>query len=202
MTLRHDVGYDLVYYLEENQDASPASGCSRSSSATTPTEPAPRTCSATSARSPKKQLKEPRYKASNRATRSARKGSSTPTTKYLRGEPGLTRIQVNALGQPTPGGQLVSEPPMPGDNLKLTIDSDVQEAGESALASHGLPGAFVTMNVHNGEILGMGSSPTFDPTVFTKPTQAQVNDLYRDDVRRRSPTARPKATTRPARPSR
>ena len=59
----------------------------------------------------------------------------------------------------------------------------MQAAGESALASYGLPGAFVTMNVNNGQILGMGSSPTFDPTVFTGPmTQSQVNELYRDPV--------------------
>ena len=92
----------------------------------------------------------------------------------------MTRIQVNALGQPTPGGQLVSEPPTPGNNLVLTIDPKVQAAGESALARTGLPGAFVTMDIHNGQILGLGSSPTFDPTVFTHPlTQAKYNELHR-----------------------
>ena len=38
-----------------------------------------------------------------------------------------------ALGQPTPGGQLLSKQPVPGDNLKLSIESNVQEAGEAAL---------------------------------------------------------------------
>ena len=42
--------------------------------------------------------------------------------RFLRGRPGLTRIQVDALGEPTPNGRLVSKPPVPGDNLKLTID--------------------------------------------------------------------------------
>ena len=45
----------------------------------------------------------------------------------------------------------------------------MQSAGEAALASIGLRGAFVTMDVHSGEILGMGSYPTYDPTVFTRP---------------------------------
>src|SRR5262249_50295225 len=77
----------------------------------------------------------------------------------------------------------VSQPPTPGDDLKLTIDPEVQAAGESALASRGLPGGFVTMNVDTGEILGLGSFPTFDPSVLTPPlTQAQVNALYRDPV--------------------
>ena len=59
----------------------------------------------------------------------------------------------------------------------------MQAAGESALASFGLPGAFITMDVHDGQILGMGSLPTFDPTVFTQPmTQSQVDQLYRDPV--------------------
>ena len=60
------------------------------------------------------------------------------------------RIQVDAFGQPTRNGRLISKPPVPGDNLELTIDSAVQEAGEAALAARGLPGGFVTMNVHSG----------------------------------------------------
>jgi len=37
--------------------------------------------------------------------------------------------------------------------------------------------------VHSGEILGLGSFPTFYPSVFTKTlSQAQVNALYRDPV--------------------
>ena len=59
----------------------------------------------------------------------------------------------------------------------------MQEAGEAALAARGLPGGFVTMNVHTGEILGLGSSPTFYPSLLTKTlTQAQVDALYRDPV--------------------
>jgi penicillin-binding protein 2 len=102
---------------------------------------------------------------------------------FLRGAPGLTRVQVDAFGQPTPGGTLVNQPPTAGDNLKLTIDGKVQAAGESALGSWGLPGAFVTMDVHSGEILALGSAPAYDPTIFTKPlTQRQVDQLYRDPV--------------------
>ena len=62
----------------------------------------------------------------------------------------------------------------------------MQAAGEAALAAYGLPGGFVTMDVDNGEILGIGSSPTFDPALLTRPmTQAQVNELYRDPCWRR-----------------
>ena len=130
----------------------------------------------------RRRAEEKRYKGLEPGDEVGKGGVEYTYDRYLRGEPGLTRIQVNALGQPTPGGQLVSQPPAPGDNLKLTIDPDVQAAGEAALASYGLPGAFVSMNVNNGEILGMGSSPTFDPTVFTEPmTQAQVRRTLSDD---------------------
>ena len=51
------------------------------------------------------------------------------------------------------------------------------------MASFGLRGGFITMDVHTGEILALGSYPTFEPAVFTKPmTQAQVNALYRDPI--------------------
>ena len=115
------------------------------------------------------ELKEPRYRGLQPGDEIGQDGVEDTYDRYLRGKPGLTRIQVDALGQPTPNGQLVSKPPAPGDNLKLTIDAEVQDAGEAALAARGLPGGFITMNVHNGEILGLGSFPTFEPAVFTPP---------------------------------
>jgi penicillin-binding protein 2 len=98
----------------------------------------------------------------------------------LRGENGLTRIQVDSLGRVK--GQLQSEIPEPGHSLRLTLDPEVQAAGEAALSGIGLPGAFVTMDVNNGEILGMASNPTFDPSIFTRPlTQEQVDGLWDED---------------------
>ena len=110
---------------------------------------------------------------------------------------------MNALGEPTPGGQLTSTPPDPGDNLKLTINPAVQEAGEAALAERGLPGAFVSMNIHTGEILGIGSSPTYDPTVWTKPMPARsTKNSPPKKPATRSSTGRPPRPTRRARPTR
>jgi penicillin-binding protein 2 len=98
----------------------------------------------------------------------------------LRGSAGTTKIQVDSMGKVK--GQLASDTPEPGDSLRLTIDSKVQDAGEAALSSIGLPGAFVAMDVNNGEILGMGSGPTFDPSIFTRPlSQAQADALFSED---------------------
>ncbi len=53
---------------------------------------------------------------------------------------------------------------VPGKQLKLTIDLDLQIAAEEAL--EGKPGAIVAMNPQNGEILAMVSRPAFDPNDF------------------------------------
>ncbi len=183
VTLRKDVGYDLVYYLEENQDRFPGVTVQRVFVRSYPDGTRAAHVVGSVGEINEEELKEEPYKGLEPGDEIGKGGVEYAYDRYLRGEPGLTKIQVNALGQPTPGGQLVSEPPTPGDNLKLTIDPEVQAAGESALASRGLPGAFVTMDVHNGQLLGLGSFPTYDPTVFTEPmTQAQVNALYRDPV--------------------
>lgn len=183
VTLRKDVGYDLVYYLEENQRDFPGVAVQRVFVRAYPDSTRAAHVVGSVGEVSETELKEERYAGLEPGDEVGKGGVEYTYDRYLRGEPGLTKIQVNALGQPTPGGQLVSQPPAPGDNLKLTIDPDVQAAGEGALASFGLPGAFVTMNVHDGQILGMGSNPTFDPSVFTRPmTQSQVNELYRDPV--------------------
>jgi penicillin-binding protein 2 len=183
VTLRRDVGYDLVYYLEENQRRFPGVAVQRIFVRNYPTGSRAAHVLGSVGEVSEKELEEAPYKGLEPGDEVGKGGVEYTYDRYLRGQPGLTKIQVNALGQPTPGGQLVSQPPTPGDNLKLTIDPDVQAAGESALASRGLPGGFVTMNVHNGQILGLGSFPTYDPAVFTRPmTQAQVNELIRDPV--------------------
>ena len=99
----------------------------------------------------------------------------------LRGEAGETRIQVDSTGRIK--GQLQSTVPEPGDSVRLTIDPSVQAAGEAGLGALGLPGGFVAMDVNNGEILGMGSAPTFDPAIFTRPlSQSQADALFDEDL--------------------
>jgi penicillin-binding protein 2 len=183
VTLRRDVGYDLIYYLEENQRQFPGVTVQRLFVRDYPDGSRAAHVVGSVGEVNEEELEEQRYEGLEPGDEVGKGGVEYSYDRYLRGEPGLTKIQVNALGQPTPGGQLVSEPPTPGDNLKLTIDPDVQAAGESALGSRGLPGAFVTMNVDNGEILGLGSAPTFDPSMLTPPiTQAQVDLLYRSEA--------------------
>ncbi|HEY5052509.1 MAG TPA: penicillin-binding transpeptidase domain-containing protein, partial [Solirubrobacterales bacterium] len=179
VTLRHDVPRDLVFYLQENQDRFPGVAVEPVFVRRYPDGTLAAHVVGTVGEVSERELKEPRYRRLQPGDEVGKGGVEYTYDRYLRGTPGTTRIQVNALGEPTPGGQLLSQPPVPGDMLKLSIDSGVQVAGEQALAERGLPGAFVTMNVNNGQILGLGSFPTYDPAEFTKPlTQGQVDQLY------------------------
>lgn len=95
----------------------------------------------------------------------------------LRGSSGETRLQVDSTGKTI--SQLPSTIPSPGESVRLSIDRKLQQTGEASLGSIALPGAFVAMDVRNGEVLALGSSPAFDPAIFTRPlSQKQVDALY------------------------
>jgi penicillin-binding protein 2 len=97
---------------------------------------------------------------------------------YLRGVDGAERIQVNSLGNFK--GYLQQWPTRAGHNLRLSIDVNLQRAGERALQQAiannppATAGAFVAMNPDTGEIYAMGSNPTFDPNIFTRPVSESV----------------------------
>lgn len=112
------------------------------------------------------QLEQPRYSSLEPGDVVGQSGIEYEYDRFLRGKPGTSRTSVDALGQVK--NQLRGRPARAGDNVRLTIDSDLQAVGEGALGSFGLPGAFVAMDVDSGEILAMGSSPTFDPSIFTR----------------------------------
>ena len=56
----------------------------------------------------------------------------------------------------------------------------MQKAGQAALARFGKPGGFVAMDPRNGEVLGLGSNPSFDPNVFAKGVSASVYKRLQD----------------------
>jgi penicillin-binding protein 2 len=181
VTLRRDVGHYLVFYLQENQERFPGVEVQRVFVRDYPDGTVAAHILGNVGEIGKEELKESRYRGLQPGDEIGQDGVEDAYDHFLRGDPGLTRIQVDALGEPTPNGRLVSKPPAPGDSLKLSIDADVQVAGESGLAARGLPGGFVTMDVHSGEILGLGSFPTFEPATFTHPlTQKQVDEFIRN----------------------
>jgi len=82
----------------------------------------------------------------------------------LNGIPGGEQVEVDAAGRKL---KVVSQkPPVPGANVYLTIDKDLQARAEKEL--EGKVGAVVAMDPMDGEILAMASSPSFDPNMFIK----------------------------------
>jgi penicillin-binding protein 2 len=107
--------------------------------------------------------------------------------RYLRGEDGVQRVQVNAEGYPVPT-RLQPTPPKGGYSLKVTLDLGLQREAEKALLqgienarAGGKPataGAFAALDPLNGEVLAIGSYPSFDPNKFAKPlTQREFAEL-------------------------
>lgn len=84
--------------------------------------------------------------------------------RSLRGIPGERIIEIDALGREI---KLLQEnPPVKGEDLKLSIDINLQKAAEDAFA--GRAGAVVALKPDTGEILGLVSLPSFDPNLFAR----------------------------------
>ncbi|HWB31833.1 MAG TPA: penicillin-binding protein 2 [Acidobacteriaceae bacterium] len=82
--------------------------------------------------------------------------------RWLRGVDGYREVVVNSHGKEV--GQLGEQLAIPGHDLRLTIDLDLQKVAEKAM--EGKIGGVVAMDPHTGEILAMVSRPTFDPNQF------------------------------------
>lgn len=94
----------------------------------------------------------------------------------LRGIDGVEYIEVDAFGRKKAindrnGQDVVSEippkPAVPGKNIVLTIDEDLQKTAAEAFSKDGKTGAVVAIDPKNGEVLSMLSWPSFDSTEFS-----------------------------------
>src|ERR1700691_3864181 len=96
----------------------------------------------------------------------------------LMGTNGARRALVNSHGREV--GLLGETDAIPGKQLKLTLDIDLQIAAEEAL--EGRNGAIVAMDPRTGEILAMVSRPTFDPNDFAvRVSRDQWSKLVNDE---------------------
>ncbi|MEA2403618.1 MAG: penicillin-binding protein 2 [Thermoleophilaceae bacterium] len=110
------------------------------------------------------ELKQKRNRGVTEGDRIGKQGIEYSYDRFLRGKNGANRVQVDAMG--TLRGELALKAPQPGRQLRLTVDLGVQQTGQQALG--GAHGAFVAMDVKTGEVRAMGSSPSFDPNIFSK----------------------------------
>ena len=96
----------------------------------------------------------------------------------LSGEDGEATYEVGAGGRHIPMGESRRLAPVPGGDVRLTIDRDIQWVAQRAVAdavegAGAESGAVVVLDASSGELLAMATAPTFDPT---RPGQARAED--------------------------
>ena len=80
----------------------------------------------------------------------------------LHGQAGWQKVEINARGRVLK--VLERQPPKPGVDITLWLDSALQRAAEQALGDR--RGAVVAIDTRSGGILALVSNPTFDPNLF------------------------------------
>ena len=104
----------------------------------------------------------------------------------LHGRPGYRHVVTNARGRVIPANTAdlletlpADAQPMPGSNVYLSIDLDLQLVASNAL--EGRRGAVVAIDPESGEILALTSAPSFDPNLFAVGmTTSQFAELQND----------------------
>jgi len=98
----------------------------------------------------------------------------------LHGQVGYEEVETNARGRVL--RVLKRTDPIPGKDLTLTLDLDLQEAAEEALA--GRRGAIVALQPATGEVLAMVSQPSFNPNLFVTGISFKDYGELRDSIDR------------------
>src|SRR5436190_10242022 len=132
------------------------------------------------------QLDEPRYKEKHYKPGDmiGQDGIEAVYDEYLRGRDGYRKVVVDSRGHIQTEVERVE--PQSGQDLVITIDSDLQQAAEDQLRkSPQGRGVVIAMDPNNGEIFALASAPTFDPNIFsqritTKGGRAEYQGLLND----------------------
>ena len=98
----------------------------------------------------------------------------------LHGQVGYEEVETNARGRVL--RVLKRTDPIPGKDITLTLDLDLQKAAEAALA--GRRGAVVALQPATGEVLAMVSQPSFDPNLFVTGISFKAYGELRDSIDR------------------
>jgi penicillin-binding protein 2 len=137
------------------------------------------------------ELKEKHYRGVAPGTRIGADGLEESYDRYLRGKDGFTRIVINALGSRDDRRKTSRREPRQGQRLRITLDLKLQRAANGAMAravaaaarNGAKAGAFVAIDPRNGEILALGSYPSFDANEFAKPiSQKRYDQLSSEEL--------------------
>ncbi|GAB4002536.1 hypothetical protein GCM10029992_41030 [Glycomyces albus] len=101
---------------------------------------------------------------------------------WLSGEDGEVSYERSQSGQPIPGAFYREDPALPGNDLQLTIDADLQYQVQKILQetvdeNDAQFGSAMVMEVGTGEMLAMASTPTYDAA---DPFDVDSDEAYRD----------------------
>ena len=124
-----------------------------------------------------KQLNTQNYRATNYVGKA---GIEKYYEKKLHGTIGYQQVETNVYGRTV--RTLNKQPAIPGEKLYLTIDTRIQKDAYDAL--QGLRGAAVLIDVNNGEILSLTSSPSYDPNLFVNGISSEDYKLLSDELDR------------------
>src|SRR5918999_1838172 len=124
------------------------------------------------------------YRGVEPGTRIGKDGIEESYDKYLRGTDGFTRVIVNSFGNRDDTRRTRRTDPIQGRQLRLTLDLGLQRTAHNAIAraieaahGNGNPadaGAYVAMDPRDGEVLALGSYPSFDANKFAKPIDQET----------------------------
>ena len=118
----------------------------------------------------------------NPGFRIGRQGIEKSLDTDLRGEAGGKRVEVDARGRVVAEDVAGSKPAVQGAEVVLTLDNDVQNRALEVFGEEA--GSCVVMDVRNGDILAMVSSPSFDPNLFVSGVPSKIYRALADYERR------------------
>ncbi len=124
-----------------------------------------------------RQLKQPAFADFEPGRVVGQSGLEALYNEDLTGVDGLRRVVVNSRGVEIELSE--DQPAQPGGAVELTLSADLQSAMEEAFKDRA--GSAVALDPLTGEILGLVSSPGFDPNSFTSGIERSVwEGLTRD----------------------
>ncbi len=97
-----------------------------------------------------------------------KKGVELVYDDVLRGRDGARYMIVDSHGREKSEYTAGRKDPIPGRNIYLTVDFELQRRAEQYFNENEMVGAALALDPRNGEILAMASSPAYDPNVFSR----------------------------------
>ncbi|MEJ5300701.1 MAG: penicillin-binding protein 2 [Thermodesulforhabdaceae bacterium] len=125
------------------------------------------------------ELAKPEYSDYSSGDDIGKTGIEKVYEKVLRGTRGVREVEVDALGRKL--RVLDEKDPIPGHDIWLTIDAQVQYKAEEIMKN--VEGVVVAVDVKTGAVIAMVSSPSFDENLFVKGIKPEDWKMLNSDPR-------------------